>query len=150
MRLSAARTTAPRGRRRPIGVRADTPAGAQGTGRCVAPALSQEQERDPPMDSSISYQQLDTLNGDVLPERAVLSLVTVSPSGGGGSESSAPAPTPGNSPSTYVVSDGQGGTVYYACQTTSSPGSQGLLGDAGLGTPPYSTTTCMPAAATSP
>lgn len=75
--------------------------------------------------------ELDALTGEILPERTALSVAT-----------------PGMTAPPAPVSDGHGGTVYYACQTTSSPGSQGLIGALGLGSPPHSTTTCVPAAVT--
>ena len=85
---------------------------------------------------------LGSLNGELLPERAVMSLLTISV-GGPPAEGSAAAPPQ------YMVSDGNGTTVYYACQTTHSAGTQGLLGALGLGQPPSTTTTCVPAAVVS-
>lgn len=80
------------------------------------------------------FAELDALAGEVLPARTALSAVTGSPA--------APTADPGR----YAVPDGHGGTVYYACQTTHSEGSGGVVGALGLGQPPSTTTTCMPAA----
>ncbi|MDT8912022.1 hypothetical protein [Amycolatopsis sp. PS_44_ISF1] len=105
---------------------------------------------------------LDALSGEVLPVREVLSALTsvipglgepVPAAGhpaGGGSSSSAVAqafsaqPDPGR----LAVSDGHGSTVYYACATTHSSGTGGVIGLIGLGQPAYTTTTCTPAAIT--
>lgn len=70
----------------------------------------------------ISYGELDRLVGEVLPERTVLSTVT-GPSGGAD----------------------EGAKVIYACHTTYSPGSHGVLGLLGLGSSPTYTQTCTPA-----
>lgn len=83
---------------------------------------------------------LEALEGEVLPERAALSVLA---------PNMADTTSSVAAPHSYVVSDGHGGTVSYACQTTTSPGSQGLIGLIGLGSAPYSTTTCVPAAVTS-
>lgn len=86
-------------------------------------------ETSSPAPRQVLGPELDALTGEILPERTVLSVATS-----------------GMAPPGYVVHDGHGGSVYYACQTTSTPGSQGLIGALGLGYPPSSTTTCMPAA----
>lgn len=91
------------------------------------------------------HNLLHALDGEVLPERAALSLVT----GNSLNPTAASAPTPAGDPQQYVVSDGHGGTVYYACQTTHTDGTGGVLGAVGLGRPASMTTTCMPAAVTS-
>lgn len=91
--------------------------------------------------SVVSYEQLDRLAGELLPERTVLSLINISfsnvhnatyefPAGGGHG----------------AAGGGHGTTVAYACQATDSPGTQGVLGSLGLGSSPYSSMTCMPAA----
>ncbi|GHF10390.1 hypothetical protein GCM10017786_50080 [Amycolatopsis deserti] len=98
-------------------------------------------------DASTLHSFLHALEGDLLPERAALSLITpnvLSPAADGGT---GPAPAP--DPQGYVVSDGHGGTVYYACQTTHTDGTGGVLGAVGVGRPASTTTTCMPAAVTS-
>lgn len=92
-------------------------------------------ETSPPY---LSMTSLDLLNGEVLPERAVMSLISIDIGG-------APA-VEQPPPQDLVVSDGNGSTVYYACQTTHTAGSQGLVGLVGLGQPPTTTTMCTPAA----
>ncbi|RSD22163.1 hypothetical protein [Amycolatopsis eburnea] len=85
------------------------------------------------MEAEIGFTELAALAGEVLPERAVLGLV-------GGSGSAAPAQ--------YVATGPDGSTVYYACQTTHNAGTQGIVGATGLGQPPSTTTTCVPAVVT--
>lgn len=74
------------------------------------------------MYTPISYRELDQFAGELLPDRTVLS--TVSDMSGGSDD---------------------GTTVLYSCQTTYSPGTQGLLGTIGLGQNPTYTQTCTPA-----
>jgi len=68
---------------------------------------------------NFSYAELDRLDAEVLPPRLALS-----------------APRGGDDGST---------TVMYACQSTYSPGTTGLLGTGLLAQAPYSTLTCVPA-----
>lgn len=92
--------------------------------------------------SAVSFEELDQLAGELLPERTVLSLVTVVynnttnytfPSG-----------------QSAAQGGGQGTTVADACQATNSPGTPGLLGSLGLGSSaPSSSVTCVPAAVVS-
>jgi hypothetical protein len=79
-----------------------------------------------------ALSDLDALDGEVLPERTVLSTVS-SPFHG-----SAPA-------ATHSSGSGHGTTVVNSCQTTTSYGTPGLLGSLGLGSEnPHTTTTCTP------
>lgn len=83
------------------------------------------------MNTPISYQELDQVAGEVLPERAVLSTVTpiVGNGGGGGGDHWG----------------GQGTTAVNACQSTTSAGTPGLVGALGLGSNnPGTTFTCEP------
>lgn len=91
--------------------------------------------------SAVSYEELNELSGDLLPERALLSLINLSISNIGSSSTTYTYPP---------AAGGQGSTVAYACQATNSPGTPGLLGSLGLGSSsPQSTMTCIPAAITS-
>lgn len=67
----------------------------------------------------LSYADLDRLDAEILPPRLALS-----------------APRDGGDGSTVVM---------YACQSTYSPGTTGLLGTGLLAQAPYSTLTCVPA-----
>jgi hypothetical protein len=75
---------------------------------------------------AISFEELDQLCGEVLPERAVLS--TMQP------------------PTTISYGGGHGTTVFYACQYTQQPGPPALLAALGLApTSPGYTMSCIPA-----
>ena len=103
------------------------------------------------MGSPISIADLDRLDGELLPERAMLSTVSTPFNnshghghGHGGGSSASAAQTGGGH------SSGHGATVINSCQTTTSHGTPGLLGSLGLGSSnPYTTTTCSPAAVSS-
>lgn len=91
-----------------------------------------------------SLAELDTLNGEILPERIALSAVTTgSPVSGGGGGGPAPAPAG------YVMPDGHSAVAFYACQTTHTGGTGGLIGLVGLGDPPSTTVSCLPASVVS-
>ncbi|KAB2369558.1 hypothetical protein [Actinomadura montaniterrae] len=83
---------------------------------------------------TFSYDELDRLSGEVLPERAVLSTLL---SGGGD-----------NGNKNININDGGSGgadgEVAYACQYTHSTGTPGLLGTGLFAEPGYTTTTCVP------
>lgn len=89
--------------------------------------------------SAVSYAELDQLGGEMLPERAVLGIVSTpfnnyNPGGAGQG-------------STTVVIGGGHSTTLSACQATNSSGTPGLLGALGLGSNnPTSSLTCIPAA----
>lgn len=85
------------------------------------------------MRTPISFAQLEQLEGEVLPDRTVLSVIITPPGGGG------------------AISDGGGTTIMSACTTTTTyhePGVVGLLG-LGLNKTPITTVTCTPAAISS-
>ncbi|MGX1501720.1 UNVERIFIED_CONTAM: hypothetical protein RKD43_000345 [Streptomyces graminofaciens] len=88
--------------------------------------------------SKISFEELDVLAGEMLPERAVLStVVPFNNWGGGGSSSSAVAIAP-------AASD-QNGITSSACTVQEVDGTPGLLGALGLGSNnPSSGMTCVP------
>ncbi|ALC25082.1 hypothetical protein ACH46N_10510 [Streptomyces pristinaespiralis] len=93
--------------------------------------------------SQISFEELDVLAGEMLPERAVLSTVVPfnnwggGGSEGGGSSSSAVAIAP-------AASD-QNGITSSACTVQEVDGTPGLVGALGLGSNnPSSGMTCMP------
>jgi hypothetical protein len=89
---------------------------------------------------AVSYEELDQLAGELLPERTVLSLVNMFFTNANYTTYAFPAHGDG----------GHGATVAYACQAANSPGTAGLLGSLGLGSQnPYSSMTCMPAAVVS-
>jgi hypothetical protein len=91
------------------------------------------------MQGEVDLSELDALDGEVLPERAALSLIYVS-----GVNINILSSSSNNS---YSMPPGGGGGVAYACQATSSPGTPGLLGLLGLGSSnPSSGMTCVPAA----
>ncbi|WP_067452627.1 hypothetical protein [Actinomadura macra] len=70
---------------------------------------------------TLSYADLDHLVPEVLPQRLLLSTGAVA-DGGGGSDT----------------------TIVYACQSTFSPGTSGLLGTGLFAQAPYSSLTCVP------
>jgi hypothetical protein len=83
--------------------------------------------------------ELEALDGEVLPDRTVLSsLISIS-----GVNVNILTST---NTSSSVMPAGNG-DIAYACQATSSPGSAGVLGLLGLGSSsPSSGMTCVPAA----
>lgn len=90
--------------------------------------------------TAVSFEELDELGGEVLPERAVLSLIDLSGMQVNLLNSS--------SNTSYTLPAGNG-HVAYACQATNTPGTPGLLGSLGLGSAnPSSSLTCIPAAVT--
>jgi hypothetical protein len=92
------------------------------------------------VDTQIEFPELAGLAGEVLPERAALSVVDLS-----GTRINVLS----SSNSTSYTAPAGGGDVAYACQATNSPGTPGLLGSLGLGSAnPSSAMTCIPAAAT--
>ncbi|MEU6737521.1 hypothetical protein ABZ929_30685 [Streptomyces physcomitrii] len=108
--------------------------------------------------TAVSYRELASLDGELLPPRMLLSLVDVTfgnrshdvsqpqdnGQGGGGPQTGGGL-QPGASP------QGGGGntTVAYACQATTTQGTPGLIGSLGLGQGPSSSMTCVPAAVVS-
>lgn len=112
------------------------------------PLLSYRPRKGAEEGSPLTYEELDSLSGEVLPDRTMLA-----------------APFPMTDFSTYMsrfsaftgepagatvhfplTSEDGKATVYYACHFSYSPGAQGLLGELGLGAAPYSSATCVPAA----
>lgn len=90
--------------------------------------------------AQVSFAELDALAGEVLPERAVLSLIDLSGMKVNVLNSS--------SNSSYAMPAGNG-HVAYACQATDSSGTPGVLGALGFGSAnPGSSMTCIPAAVT--
>ena len=93
--------------------------------------------KEGPSMASISFQELDLLGGEVLPERTLLSTVTDF-SGGGGSSGSAgsassAAAAGGAGGDTVVINDDDGAVSHSSCQSTYNPGTPGLFGSLGLG-----------------
>ncbi|WP_131739832.1 hypothetical protein [Actinomadura roseirufa] len=72
---------------------------------------------------TFTYAELERLDPDVLPRRLALSGMTAQSASGGHDDTS----------------------VYYACQSTYSGGTSGLLGLGLLAEPPRSSLTCVPA-----
>ncbi len=91
------------------------------------------------MRTVISFEELDLLAGEVLPERTVLSTVTTPFNSAGAGGGAAAAAGGGGAD--------QGTTALSACQSNQTPGTPGLLGSLGLGSAnPSSSVTCTPAA----
>jgi hypothetical protein len=96
--------------------------------------------------SKISFEELDVLAGEMLPERAVLSTVVPFNNWGGagsegGSSSSAAAAAAGGG---HGGGD-QNGIVSSACHVQETDGTPGLLGALGLGSNnPSQSVTCLP------
>ncbi|QKW09815.1 hypothetical protein HUT18_28795 [Streptomyces sp. NA04227] len=94
--------------------------------------------------NAITFEELDGLTGELLPERAVLSTVipfnNVGGGADGGSSSSAAAVGGGHG-------DGGGAISTSACQAQQVHGTPGLIGALGLGSNnPSNSLTCVPAA----
>lgn len=105
--------------------------------------------------TSVSFQELDQLFGEMLPERTLLSTVTDFGAGGGsgaaGASASSAAAAGGAGGDTTIANfgggDDDGAVMMSACTSTTNQGNAGLLSDLGLNsTNPYSTQTCTPAA----
>lgn len=71
---------------------------------------------------TFSYGELDRLAGEVLPERALMSLIPP-----------------------FFVARSDNTEVFYACQTTHQEGTSGLLGTGLLAQGARTTSTCIPA-----
>jgi hypothetical protein len=99
----------------------------------------------------ISYEQLDRLDGELLPERIVLSVAGAGMAPGSGCQATYTPASPTvlgalglvpEDPGSAGVSCGPG----EVCQMAYYPGSQGLLGALGLGAQnPGAVITCVPA-----
>ncbi len=98
------------------------------------------------MRTTVSFEELDHLAGEVLPERTVMSLVSVAALNTGAGAGSA-GDSSSSSASAGGGGDHQGTTALSACQSNATPGTPGLLGSLGLGSAnPSSSVTCTPAA----
>lgn len=87
---------------------------------------------------AVNFADLVGLAGEVLPERAVMSLVNLTVNNGAGAGSV-------SHPSSGGHGGGHGATEMASCTSTSSPGTPGLLGSLGLGSSqPYTSVTCVP------
>ncbi len=75
----------------------------------------------------LSYAELDRLSAGLLPRRLAMSTHV---------------PAPGPPPAYYMA--GPNTEVFYACQTTQSEGTPGLLNTGLFAQAPYSTMTCVP------
>lgn len=98
--------------------------------------------------STVSFQELDAITGELLPERTLLSTVTDFGGGSGGSGSgSAAAAAAGGGGTTIVNFGDDGGAIgLSACHSSQSFGTPGLLGSLGLGSNnPTVSQTCTPA-----
>lgn len=81
------------------------------------------------MHTAISYADLDLVSGELLPERAVMSTVMTPVTGG---------------TEAHIEEDGW---AMFACQSTKTDGTPGLVGSLGLGSNnPSNSLTCVPAA----
>lgn len=82
------------------------------------------------MNTSVTFNDLDHMAAEVLPERTVLSVIVTPPGGGG------------------AIDSGGGTAMMSTCTTTTTYHEPGLLGVLGLGinNVPVTTTTCTPSA----
>jgi hypothetical protein len=93
--------------------------------------------------TDISYAELENLGGELLPERAVLGIVSTP-------FNNYNPGTAGAGGSTVVIANDHGATALSSCTATSSSGTPGLLGSLGLGSVnPGQSMTCVPTAVTS-
>ncbi|MGW1076888.1 hypothetical protein [Streptomyces sp. NPDC002537] len=110
------------------------------------------------MDNTISFEELDGVAGEVLPERTVMGIMAT-PLGfgdgdggsgsGAGSASSSSASAGGGVVHAPAPSD-HGTTILSSCQSIDRQGTPGLLGSLGLGSEnPAANVTCTPAAISS-
>ncbi|MEV5506832.1 hypothetical protein [Streptomyces orinoci] len=105
------------------------------------------------MENVISFEELDLISGEVLPERTVMGIVATpfnNPGGdGAGAASSSSAAATGGGVFAPAPSD-HGTTALSACQAIDHQGTPGLLGSLGLGSQnPAGGVTCVPAAISS-
>ncbi|MEV5240715.1 hypothetical protein AB0K89_16680 [Streptomyces cinnamoneus] len=110
------------------------------------------------MENAISFEELDAIAGEVLPERTVMGIVatpfnalSAGPDGGAGagSASSSSAANAGGGVYAPAPSD-HGTTILSSCQSIDRQGTPGLLGSLGLGSEqPTNSVTCTPAAISS-
>jgi hypothetical protein len=93
--------------------------------------------------STISFEELDGLSGELLPERSVLSVVTPFNNAGGGGHGGGSS----SSAAAFGGDGGHGGAISSsACQAPNNQGTAGLVGALGLGAQiPNSSLTCAPA-----
>ena len=92
------------------------------------------------MKTPVSFDELDQMAAEVLPERTVMCVVAGAAGGDGGSSAAAAA-----------GGGDDGATMLSSCTTTTSYTNPGVLGIAGAqyNTGPQTTTTCTPAAVAS-
>lgn len=110
------------------------------------------------MGNAISFEELDNIAGEVLPERTVMGVVATpfnhlggGPDGGSGSAgaSSSAAANSGGGVFAPAPSD-HGTTILSSCQSIDRQGTPGLFGSLGLGSEnPAAGVTCTPAAISS-
>lgn len=107
------------------------------------------------MENPISFEELDKIAGEVLPERTVLGVLATPFNHGGGPGSSAGA---GSSSSAAATGGGvfapapsdHGTTMLSSCQAIDHPQPAGLLSSLSLNSQnPNTTFTCIPAAVSS-
>jgi hypothetical protein len=96
--------------------------------------------------SKISFEELDGLTGEMLPERSVLSTVVPFNNWGGGDAHGQGGSSSSSSAAAFGgASSDQNGIVANACQAQRVDGTPGLLGALGLGSNnPSSGVTCVP------
>ncbi|MFF4159001.1 hypothetical protein [Streptomyces sp. NPDC001678] len=107
--------------------------------------------------SAISFEELDRIAGEVLPERTVMGVIATplnlvgpgDPGAGAASGSSSSAAATGGGVFAPVPHD-HGTTMLSACQSIDRQGTPGLLGSLGLGSEnPTASVVCTPAAVAS-
>ncbi|MCA6091235.1 hypothetical protein LE181_03500 [Streptomyces sp. SCA3-4] len=111
------------------------------------------------MDNAISFEELDAIAGEVLPERTVMGIVATpfnalsagpGPDGGAGAgAASSSSAASGGGVFAPAPSD-HGTTILSSCQSIDRQGTPGLFGSLGLGSEqPTNSLTCTPAAISS-
>ncbi|GHG45901.1 hypothetical protein [Streptomyces griseocarneus] len=109
------------------------------------------------MENAISFEELDNIAGEVLPERTVMGIIATplafadpgpNGSGAGAGASSSSAASGGGVGGVFAPpADHHGTTMLAACQAVDRQGTPGLLGSLGLpSTNPTTSMTCMPTA----
>ncbi|MFI9201830.1 hypothetical protein [Streptomyces sp. NPDC053048] len=112
------------------------------------------------MGNAISFEELETVAGEVLPERTVMGVIATplsfadpgpAGSGAGAGASSSSAASGGGVGGVFAPpADHHGTTMLAACQAVDRQGTPGLFGSLGLpSTNPTTSMTCMPTAISS-
>ncbi|MEU4209256.1 hypothetical protein AB0F13_04475 [Streptomyces sp. NPDC026206] len=111
------------------------------------------------MENAISFEELDNVAGEVLPERTVMGIVATplnfagpgDPNGGAGAGAGSSSSASASGGGVYApVPHDHGTTILSSCQSVDRQGTPGLFGSLGLpSTNPTTSMTCTPAAISS-